>query len=89
MTDRPVAISIEEIRAAHVREIVTVSEDAILRSMRMVWETMKIVIEPSAAVPVAALLEKKIPAAGRVGVILSGGNVDLDSLPEWPQRRIS
>ena len=52
--------------------------------MRLVWETMKIVIEPSAAVPVAALLEKKIPEADRVGVILSGGNVDLDSLPEWP-----
>jgi len=66
-----------------------VAEYAILRSMRMVWETMKIVIEPSAAVPVAALLEEKIPGAGRVGVILSGGNVDLDSLPEWPQRRIS
>ncbi len=66
--------------AANVSEIVTVSEDAILRSMRMVWETMKIVIEPSAAVPVAALLEQKIPEAGRVGVILSGGNVDLDSL---------
>lgn len=69
--------------AANVSEIVTVTEDAILRSMRLVWETMKIVIEPSAAVPVAALLEKKIPEAGRVGVILSGGNVDLDSLPEW------
>ena len=67
--------------AANVSEIVTVSEDAILRSMRMVWETMKIVIEPSAAVPVAALLEQKIPKAGRVGVILSGGNVDLESLP--------
>ncbi len=73
--------------AANVNEIVTVSEDAILRSMRMVWETMKIVIEPSAAVPVAALLEQKISAgAHRVGVILSGGNVDLDSLPDWPQR---
>ncbi len=73
--------------AANVREIVTVSEDAILRSMRMVWETMKIVIEPSAAVPVAALLERKISAdARRIGVILSGGNVDLDSLPEWPER---
>ncbi len=53
------------------------SEDAILRAMRLIWETMKIVIEPSAAVPVAALLEERIPlaAAERVGVILSGGNV--------------
>ena len=73
--------------AANVSDIVTVSEDAILRSMRMVWETMKIVIEPSAAVPVAALLEQKISeGAHRVGVILSGGNVDLDSLPDWPPR---
>ncbi len=72
--------------AANVSEIVTVSEEAILRGMRLIWETMKIVIEPSAAVPVAALLEKKIPEAGRVGVILSGGNVDLESLPAWPER---
>ncbi len=72
--------------AANVSEIVTVSEEAILRAMRLIWETMKIVIEPSAAVPVAALLEKKIPGAGRVGVILSGGNVDLESLPDWPER---
>lgn len=62
--------------------IVTVSEEAIVRAMRAVWERMKIVIEPSAAVPVAALLEGKVNAAGkRVGVILSGGNVDLDRLP--------
>ena len=69
--------------AAHVGEIVTVSEEAILRAMRMVWETMKIIVEPSAAVPVAALLEGKT-AVGRVGVILSGGNVDFESLPDWP-----
>jgi threonine dehydratase len=70
--------------ARHVTDIVTVSEAAILRAMRLVWETMKIVIEPSAAVPVAALLEKQIPAPARsVGVILSGGNVDLESLPPW------
>jgi threonine dehydratase len=70
--------------ARHVTDIVTVSEAAILGAMRLVWETMKIVIEPSAAVPVAAMLEKKITAAaGRIGVILSGGNVDLESLPPW------
>ena len=69
----------------HVADIVTVSEESILMAMRHVWETMKIIIEPSAAVPVAALLEGRIPtAAGKVGVILSGGNVDFDSLPEWP-----
>jgi threonine dehydratase len=66
----------------HVQQIVTVSEAAISNAMRLVWERMKIVIEPSAAVPVAALLEGKLSTAGkRVGVILSGGNVDLTRLP--------
>jgi threonine dehydratase len=50
--------------------------------MRHVWERMKIIIEPSAAVPVGALLEKRVDLTGkRIGVILSGGNVDLDRLP--------
>ncbi|PYS68572.1 MAG: serine dehydratase, partial [Acidobacteria bacterium] len=49
---------------------------------RTVWETMKIVIEPSAAVPYAAILEPVIDVDGkRVGIILTGGNVDLDALP--------
>jgi threonine dehydratase/serine racemase len=61
-------------------EIVTVSEEAIAAAMRLVWERMKIVIEPSAAVPVAAVLGRKVRGA-RIGVILSGGNVDLDRLP--------
>ena len=50
--------------------------------MRMMWERMKIVVEPSAAVPLACLLERTLDVAGqRVGVIVSGGNVDLDRLP--------
>jgi threonine dehydratase len=66
----------------HVEQIVTVSEEAIIAGMRHVWERMKIVIEPSAAVPVGALLEGKLDLSSlRVGVILSGGNVDLDKLP--------
>lgn len=66
----------------HVEQIVTVSEAAIVQAMRLVWERMKIVIEPSAAVPVGVLLEKHIDLSGqRLGVILSGGNVDLDRLP--------
>ena len=66
----------------HVEQIVTVSEEAIIAGMRHVWERMKIVIEPSAAVPVGALLEGKIDLSGqRIGVILSGGNADLDKLP--------
>lgn len=66
-----------------VTGIVTVDDAAIVRAMRLVWERLKIIIEPSAAVPVAALLEGKVPlvAGQRVGVILSGGNVDLDALP--------
>ena len=66
----------------HVCEIVTVSEDAIVAAMRHTWERMKIVIEPSSAVPLAALLEGTLAVAGRrVGIILSGGNVDLGDLP--------
>jgi len=66
----------------HVEQIVTVSEEAIIAGMRHVWERAKMVIEPSAAVPVGALLEGKIDLSGlRVGVILSGGNADLDRLP--------
>lgn len=66
----------------HVAGIVTASESDIVRAMRLVWEMLKIVIEPSAAVPVAVLLEGSLPVRGRnVGVVLSGGNVDLDRLP--------
>jgi len=61
---------------------VTVSEEAIVSAMRTIWETMKIVIEPSAAVPYAAVLERAMDVNGkRVGIILTGGNVDLDGLP--------
>jgi threonine dehydratase len=69
----------------YVDEIVTVSEESIVGAMRLAWETLKIVIEPSSAVPLAAVLEKRVPITGKsVGVILSGGNVDLDRLP-WMQ----
>ena len=66
----------------YVDDVVTVSEDAIVSAMRTIWETMKIVIEPSAAVPFAAIAEHKIDIGGkRAGIILTGGNVDLDALP--------
>ena len=69
-----------------VEQIVTVSEAAIVAAMKFIWERAKIVIEPSSAVPVGALWERKIDLTGlRVGVILSGGNVDLDRLP-WQER---
>ena len=67
-----------------VAAVVTVPEEAIVAAMRTVWERMKLVVEPSSAVAVAALLAGAgSPAAAgeRVGVILSGGNVDLDRLP--------
>jgi threonine dehydratase len=66
----------------HVEQILTVSEESILRALRLVWERAKLVVEPSGVVPVAALLEHPAVFSGlRVGVILSGGNVDLDRLP--------
>jgi len=66
----------------YVDDIVTVSEEAIASAMRTIWETMKIVVEPSAAVPYAAIQESKIDVGGKsVGIILTGGNVDLDALP--------
>ena len=68
-----------------VERIVTVSDASTIAAMRHVWERMKIVIEPSAAVTLGALLEGALGVSGlRVGVILSGGNVDLSALP-WGQ----
>src|SRR5436190_19157953 len=72
---------------SYVDDIVTVSEEAIISAMRTIWETMKIVIEPSAAVPYAAIAEPIIDVERkRVGIILTGGNVDLDALP-WSSSR--
>jgi threonine dehydratase len=66
----------------YVDDVVTVSEEGIIAAMRAIWETMKIVVEPSGAVPYAAILEEKGEFRGkRVGLILTGGNVDLDALP--------
>ncbi len=65
-----------------VDEVVTVSEDEIIEAMRHVWERMKLIIEPSSAVAVAPALLRRIGAEGkRVGIILSGGNVDVSALP--------
>jgi threonine dehydratase len=70
----------------YVDAIVTVSEADIIAAMRLTWERMKLLIEPSAAVPLAAILSgRAVPAGKRVGIILSGGNVDLDTLP-WRQK---
>lgn len=65
-----------------VDQIATVSEENIVAAMRMIWERMKIIIEPSSAVPLAAILENRVEVKGKkVGIILSGGNVDLGKLP--------
>jgi len=65
-----------------VEQIVTVSEAGIIEAMKFVWERAKIIIEPSAATVIAVLWEQKIDLRGlKVGVILSGGNVDLEKLP--------
>jgi threonine dehydratase len=66
----------------NVEQIVTVSEAGMIAAMKFIWERAKIIIEPSSAVPLAVLWEKKIDLQGlKVGVILSGGNVDLEKLP--------
>jgi threonine dehydratase len=66
----------------HVAEIVTVTEEEIIAAMRLVWERMKIIIEPSSAVPVAAAIKSMDKFKGkRIGIVISGGNVDLNNLP--------
>lgn len=63
-------------------DIICVEESEIIAAMRFVWERMKLVIEPSSAVPIAALLHRRLELPGkRIGLIISGGNVDLDHLP--------
>ncbi len=70
----------------HVTDILTASEQEIIDAMRLIWARMKIVVEPSSAVPLATILKNKPRFAGkRVGVIITGGNVDLDKLP-WMNR---
>jgi threonine dehydratase len=79
--ERPFA----EIRR-RVDDITTVTDEAIVRGMRQLWEVLKIVVEPSGAVPYAALLGERAELRGRrIGIILSGGNLDLDHLP-WSAR---
>jgi threonine dehydratase len=62
----------------HVDDFLTVTDDELLQSMFFLWERMKVVVEPTGALAACALLQKKVDAANlRVGVVLSGGNVDL------------
>ncbi|MBK5256965.1 MAG: threo-3-hydroxy-L-aspartate ammonia-lyase [Vicinamibacteria bacterium] len=72
----------------HVDDMVTVDEEAIVRSMFFVWERLKLVVEPTGALTAAAVLEDLVPVKGlRVGVMLSGGNVDLAALAPLMQSR--
>jgi len=65
----------------HVNDVVTVKEQTIIDAMKLIWERMKIIIEPSSAVTLACLLENKVPLMKnkKIGIILSGGNVDFDT----------
>lgn len=66
----------------YVKEIIRVEEAEIVAAMKLIWERMKIIIEPSCAVPFAALLREKEKFTGKqIGIILSGGNVDVNNLP--------
>lgn len=73
-----------EIIKAHVADIILVSEDEIKAALRLVYERMKIIIEPSCAVPLAAVLKNADLFKGKkVGIILTGGNVDLSKFKDW------
>ncbi len=66
----------------HVSQILTVDDDMIVEAMRLIWQRMKIIVEASAAVPLAALMQNAHLFKGkRVGIVLSGGNIDLNRLP--------
>jgi threonine dehydratase len=65
----------------HLTEIVTVTDDEIVSAMRLLFERCKLVVEPSAAVGLAVVLQRRGRLPGPVGIVLTGGNVDLDALP--------
>lgn len=67
---------------AHQVEVVTVHDSGTLAAMRLIWECLKLLVEPSSAIALAAVLQQRERFAGqRVGIVLSGGNVDIDALP--------
>jgi threonine dehydratase len=68
----------------NVKEIITVTDEEIIAAMRLIWERLKIIVETSCAVPFAAVLKRKEKFKDmRVGIILSGGNVDLEKVGKW------
>ena len=73
---------INEIIKKFVEDVITVSEEEIAYAMRLIWERMKIIIEPSSAVAIAAVIKDKTRLENKnVGIIITGGNVDLNALP--------
>lgn len=67
---------------SYVDEIITVSDESIIRAMRLIWERMKIIVEPSSAITLAAIMENKEKFVNsKTAAILTGGNVDLEKLP--------
>jgi len=71
----------------YVDDIITVNDDEIIRAMRLIWERMKMIVEPSSAVPLAVILNNPELFKGtKTGVIISGGNIDLDNLP-WKKHK--
>ncbi len=67
----------------HLETIITVDDPSVVEAMRLLWERAKIIVEPSGATPLAAVMSSQcpLPKGSRIGLILSGGNVDLDHLP--------
>ena len=72
----------------YVSDMTTIDDGALLRTMFYLWERLKLIIEPTGALGAAAALEGIVPVGGkRVGVILSGGNVDLSQVSAWIAQR--
>ena len=68
----------------HLNDIYTVSDDEVIKAMKLIWERMKIIIEPSCATPVAVVMSpefKQLEGIEKIGIILTGGNIDLSKLP--------
>ena len=68
----------------HLNDIYTVSDDEVIKAMKLIWERMKIIIEPSCATPDAVVMGsefKQLEGIEKIGIILTGGNIDLSKLP--------
>ena len=65
-----------------VKEIIRITEDEIIHSMKLIWQRLKIICEPSCSLPLAGVLKNKDKFKGKkIGIVITGGNIDLDNLP--------